>query len=57
MSKKEQPKKGGRGFKFWVVATMWAVTLTGVLGLVTLFALARFGVLGPMPTFDELEKL
>ena len=56
MSKKEQPKKRRRGFKFWIVAAMWTVTLTGVLSLVTLFALARFEVLGPMPTFDELEN-
>jgi penicillin-binding protein 1A len=35
---------------------MWAVTLAGVLGLTLLFTLARFEVLGPMPTFDELEN-
>ena len=35
---------------------MWIVVALGVVSLVTLFTLARFEVLGPMPTFDELEN-
>ena len=56
MTKKEQPKSNKRSLKRWLVIAMWAVTLTGVLGLTLLFTLARFEVLGPMPTFDELEN-
>ena len=56
MTQKEQPKSSKRGLKLWLVIAMWAVTLTGVLGLTLLFTLARFEVLGPMPTFDELEN-
>ena len=56
MTKKEQPKSKGRSLGLWLIISMWAVTLTGVLGLTLLFTLARFEVLGPMPTFDELEN-
>ena len=56
MTKKEQPKSNKRSLKRWLVIAMWAVTLTGVLGLTLLFTLARFEVLGPMPTFDVLEN-
>ena len=56
MTKKEQTMKRGRGWKTWLVISMWSVVLTGVFGLVMLFALARFEALGPMPTFDELEN-
>lgn len=56
MTKKEQPKSNRRSIKIWLIIAMWAVTLTGVLGLTLLFTLARFEVLGPMPTFDELEN-
>ena len=35
---------------------MWIVVALGVVSLVMLFTLARFEVLGPMPTFDELEN-
>ena len=56
MTKKEQPKSKGRSLGFWLIVSMWAVTLAGVLGLTLLFTLARFEVLGPMPTFDELEN-
>jgi len=56
MTKKEETKKRGLGWKKWLVISMWAMMLIGVLGLTTLFTLARFEVLGPMPTFDELEN-
>ena len=35
---------------------MWIVVALGVASLAMLFTLARFEVLGPMPTFDELEN-
>ena len=35
---------------------MWIVVVLGVASLAMLFTLARFEVLGPMPTFDELEN-
>ena len=56
MIKKEQTKKKVLGWKKWLIISMWTVMLAGVLGLTTLFALARFEALGPMPTFDELEN-
>ena len=56
MTKKEQTMKRGRDWKVWLIISMWSAVLIGVFGLVTLFALARFEVLGPMPTFDELEN-
>ena len=56
MTKKEQPKRERRSLKVWLTISMWAVVLTGVLGLTLLFTLARFEALGPMPTFDELEN-
>ena len=56
MTKKEQPKSKRSSLTLWLIISMWAVALTGVLGLTLLFTLARFEVLGPMPTFDELEN-
>ena len=56
MTKKEQTKKRVLGWKMWLIVSMWGVTLAGVVGLTLLFTLARFEVLGPMPTFDELEN-
>ena len=35
---------------------MWAITAIGVVSLATLFILAKNEVLGPMPTFEELEN-
>ena len=56
MTKKEQTKKRALGWRLWLVISMWGVTLAGVVGLTLLFTLARLEVLGPMPTFDELEN-
>ena len=56
MTKKEQTKKRVLGWKMWLIVSMWGVMLAGVVGLTLLFTLARFEVLGPMPTFDELEN-
>jgi penicillin-binding protein 1A len=35
---------------------MWTLVLTGVIALASLFIMARFEILGPMPTFEELEN-
>lgn len=35
---------------------MWSLVALGVVSLTLLFVLARYEVLGPMPTFDELEN-
>lgn len=56
MTKKEQPNKRAGSLTKWLIISMWGVMLTGVVGLTLLFTLARFEVLGPMPTFDELEN-
>ena len=39
-----------------IIAALWSVTAAGVLGLTLLFLLAKWEVLGPMPTFEELEN-
>ena len=57
MTKKEQTKKRVLGWKMWLIVSMWGVTLAGVVGLTLLFTLARFEVLGPMPTFDIETRL
>ena len=51
----------GKNEKKWswskrIIVALWAVTATGILGLTLLFLLAKWEVLGPMPTFDELEN-
>ena len=35
---------------------MWAITIIGVASVTTLFILAKSEILGPMPTFEELEN-
>ena len=54
MAKKRETSK--RGWKSWVVTAMWAVVFTGVIAVASLFTMARFEILGPMPTFEELEN-
>ncbi|MBO5697165.1 MAG: penicillin-binding protein [Alistipes sp.] len=39
-----------------IIVALWSVTAAGVLGLTLLFLLAKWEVLGPMPTFEELEN-
>ena len=38
------------------IAALWSIVAVGVLAVAGLFILARFEVLGPMPTFDDLEN-
>ena len=38
------------------IAALWSIMAVGVLAVAGLFILARFEVLGPMPTFDDLEN-
>ena len=39
-----------------IILAMWGITAIGVVSLTALFMLAKSEVLGPMPTFEELEN-
>ena len=56
MATKKQNSKSKLTWKQWVIIAMWSCTAIGVIALTTLFILAKNEVLGPMPTFDELEN-
>ena len=53
---KQREKNGKKSLTQRVIVAMWIVVALGVASLAMLFTLARFEVLGPMPTFDELEN-
>ena len=53
---KQREKNGKKSLTQRVIVAMWIVVVLGVASLAMLFTLARFEVLGPMPTFDELEN-
>ena len=53
-AKKETNKIHGWRGKF--IIAMWSTAGVGIVALVLLFTLAKYEVLGPMPTFDELEN-
>ena len=38
------------------ILSLWTLLVVGILSVAALFLLARFEVLGPMPTFDDLEN-
>ncbi len=52
---KGNKRKGGKWLKYTIIA-LWSITVIVIAGLTTLFVLAKNEVLGPMPTFDELEN-
>ena len=56
MSQKKQNTKRKRSLRSWVVLAMWSITFIGIAAVVTLFALAKNEILGPMPSFEELEN-
>ena len=39
-----------------IIIALWSITAIGVVSLTALFMLAKSEVLGPMPSFDELEN-
>ena len=45
-----------RSLKRSIIIAMWAITIIGVASVTTLFILAKSEILGPMPTFEELEN-
>ena len=53
--KKNNPKRK-ISLRRAIILAMWAITAIGVVSLATLFILAKNEVLGPMPTFEELEN-
>jgi penicillin-binding protein 1A len=56
MTQKKQDAKRRLSWKSKIILAMWAVTLMGIAALVTVFTLAKHEILGPMPSFDELEN-
>lgn len=52
MSKSSTPKKGFRKY----ILGFWLLFFAGVLSILFVFLLAGWGVLGPMPSFEELEN-
>ena len=56
MSQKKQNSKSRLSWKAWVIISMWSLTLLGIASVFTVFLLAKNEVLGPMPSFDELEN-
>ena len=56
MATKKQTAKQRRTWKSWVIIALWSFTLIGIVALTSLFVMAKTEILGPMPTFDELEN-
>ena len=56
MATKKQTAKQRRTWKYWVIIALWSFTLIGIVALTSLFVMAKTEILGPMPTFDELEN-
>ena len=56
MLQKKQNTKRKLSLRSWVVLAMWSITFIGIAAVVTLFALAKNEILGPMPSFEELEN-
>ena len=52
MVKNKDNKKGKKGLRSWIITAMWSVVFIGVIALSSLFIMARFEILGPMPTFE-----
>ncbi len=53
---KKQANKKKRSWRRGVIVAMWSVVVIGVIAVTSLFLMARYEKLGPMPTFDELEN-
>ena len=56
MAQRQKSVKGGRGWRWWLIVALWTALFTGVIALASIFIMAKTEVLGPMPTFDELEN-
>ena len=56
MAQKKQSDRQKLSLRGWLIRTMWGCVLLGVVSLAALFIMAKTEVLGPMPTFDELEN-
>ena len=56
MAKKSNNTKSKRGLRSWIIIAMWTVVAVGVVSLTSLFLMAKYEVLGPMPSFEELEN-
>ena len=56
MAKKSNNTKSKRGLRSWIIIVMWTVVAVGVVSLTSLFLMAKYEVLGPMPSFEELEN-
>ena len=56
MDSKKQSQTKKRSLRSWIIIGLWSMTAIGIIALTSLFILAKTEVLGPMPTFDELEN-
>ena len=56
MATKKHTTKSRRSWRSKLIIAMWTVVLVGVVALTSLFLMAKTEILGPMPTFDELEN-
>src|SRR5690606_9200709 len=52
MAEKQKKTKGSNKYLKW----FWMLFLAGIFGIISIFALANWGVFGEMPTFEELEN-
>ena len=56
MTQKSKNTKQKRGFKSWIIVAMWTLVFVVLAALSSLFIMARYEILGPMPSFEELEN-
>ena len=56
MTQKSKNTKQKRGFKSWIIVAMWTLVFVALAALSSLFIMARYEILGPMPSFEELEN-
>ena len=52
----KRTNNNGWSLKRVIIITLWSIMTLGVLSVAGLFVLAKSEVLGPMPSFDELEN-
>ena len=56
MRNNESNRKKKRPIKRTIIIALWSLMAVGVSAVAGLFILAKSEILGPMPTFDELEN-
>ena len=56
MKNKSATKSSGFSLRRIVIIALWSLMAVGIIAIAGLFMLAKSEILGPMPTFDELEN-